>query len=100
MVAVAVIERLEEINVNHQQRELLLLALGAFDLKLELLLKVAAGLQAGKKIGEGKADKSFIAVLAGKLVLGHQRQYPQELRVGAVEGVFFFGKKLHGPGHA
>src|SRR5207237_6847356 len=81
MVAIAVVQGLEMVNVNHEQRELLLLALGALHLKLKLLLEIPARLQASKVISKGEADQAFVGVFAGEQVFGEQCQDPQQLRV-------------------
>src|SRR6185437_14224800 len=54
MVAESVIQALKVVDIDHEQRELLLAALSAFELELELLFKVTARPQTGQIIGKSE----------------------------------------------
>src|SRR5262249_50700580 len=52
VVAVGVVQEFEVVEVEHEQSEGEALALAALHFHVELLLEVAAGVQAGKKVGK------------------------------------------------
>ena len=98
-MAEGVIELLEMVNINHQQRKLLASALGPLELQFQLLLKVSARLQAGQIIGKCKTQQPFIGIFAGQQILRDQRQYPQKLCVFLIEAFKALAEELHGAHH-
>ena len=89
-----VIEALEVVDVDHENGDGGTAALGARQFQVELLLEVAAGLEAGEEVGEGKAQQSLIGVVAGQHAFGDQGEHPEELGIFAREAIGTLAKQL------
>ncbi len=89
-----VIEALEVIDVDHEHGQGSSAAFGARHFQVELLLEVAAGLESGEEVGEGKAQQRLIGVVAGQHAFGDQGEDPKELGVFAREAVCTLAEQL------
>ena len=85
LVADGVVDRLEVVEVHHQQAEVLAVASGAFDLGLERFVEVAVVVDAGEAVADGLA---LHLLVRARVLDGDPRQVGEQLdrlEVAAVE---------------
>lgn len=56
-MAVGVVERFEIVNIHHNQRELLVVALGTLDFLVQKELEIAVHIELGHAVGRGQFKK-------------------------------------------
>ncbi len=96
VVAETIIELLKEIDIDHDECEPGFLALATLDFQFELLLEIAARLEAGEIVGKSEGQQAFVGVFTGKQRFRDQDKRPQYLCVFWLKSITRAGKKLHG----